>query len=107
MLENPAVLEALIGTVGLVSVAATAIFSRDSVKDKLKQLDTLADQVESRIEKRFSQLESTLGYIKSRVDGLEKILEDDIISPAEVQTMRDEILSIKEKFGDVFSGGQA
>ena len=102
MLENPAVLEALLGTAGLIAVATTAIFSRDSVKDRLEQLNAVKEQIEAKVEKRFSQLEDGLGYVQGRVNGLEEILEDGIITPSEVETIQGEIVAIKTKLGDLF-----
>lgn len=94
MLENPDILLSLVGVSGLVAVAGTALLNRQTTKDALEFLGG-----------GISQLNASVAYVQGKIDSMERILSDGVISPDEVQEIKDGAAEIKDKIGGIINRG--
>ena len=98
---NSEVIEGLLGVSGMLAVALTAILRRDPVKEVLGKFGELRENYETRITERVTQIEATVDYVKTRLNGLEEILCDGVVTPSEVTQMKDEVIELKNKLGNI------
>ncbi|MGD1852742.1 MAG: hypothetical protein ACFB2W_00685 [Leptolyngbyaceae cyanobacterium] len=94
MLNNPDILLSLVGVTGLISVAATALLNRDTVKG-----------LTVGIGEKIDRLNSSISYVQGKLDGLERILSDGVVSPEEVEQIKDSATEIKSKIASIVNPG--
>ncbi|NEQ53429.1 MAG: hypothetical protein F6K11_25390 [Leptolyngbya sp. SIO3F4] len=104
MLDNTALIEALIGTTGIASIVGTAILARTPLLTKLGELRDLKVQVEGTVKDKLAQLDAKLAYIQGKFEVIEKVLADGIVTPAEADELRTEYQDIREQIGQIFNG---
>lgn len=94
LLENPDILLSLVGITGLISVAGTALLNRDSVKGL-----TVA------VGEKIDRLNASVSYLQGKIDSLERIFSDGVISPDEVTEIKEGAAEIKDKIAEIVSKG--
>ena len=107
IMDNTALIEALIGTTGIASIVGTALLARTPLLSKLSELAELKQKVEALIDTRLSQLESKVSYIQGKFETIENILSDGIVTPSEAGMLQNEYRDIKSEIAKIVRGGDA
>lgn len=94
LFDNPDILLSLVGVTGLVSVAATALLNRDTVQGVI-----------AGIGEKIDRLNSSVSYVQGKIDSLERILSDGVISPEEVEQIQDGAAEVKDKIAGIMGRG--
>ena len=94
MLDNPDVLLSLVGITGLIAVGSTALLNRDTTQ-----------KIISSIGEKIDRTEVAISYVKGKIDSLENILSDGVISPSEVDQIQQGAAEIKDKITSIINPG--
>ncbi|NEZ68304.1 hypothetical protein D0962_37190 [Leptolyngbyaceae cyanobacterium CCMR0082] len=94
MLDNPDVLLSLVGITGLIAVGSTALLNRGTTQ-----------KIISSIGEKIDRTEVAISYVKGKIDSLENILSDGVISPSEVDQIQQGAAEIKDKITSIINPG--